>query len=248
MLQFEKELDMQVEGKPYTKTVRYQDVTAKINNIMRLIIKISGNLNADCTELYSCTEMMFKLKYLNVHNPAENHWMSHNARLVEDPKAPGMKLEAICQSIEEIIKETVVEEYDIANEGEVINWKIFVNLNRLDRLINLARTSNDMNPLYSRIDMFPVIEKLDAMRMSDITTIAHEISELQLPLNSDELRDFLLHTLKTLAEKKANVGLSLQYTLKRLLNEACKARSFEINEKIARSVTLVLQHLLANPP
>jgi uncharacterized protein (UPF0147 family) len=26
---------------------------------------------------------MFKLKYLNIHNPSENRWMTHNARLIE---------------------------------------------------------------------------------------------------------------------------------------------------------------------
>jgi hypothetical protein len=55
-------------------------------------------------------------------------------------------------------------------------------------------------------------------------------------MTADELKDFLQHTLKSLAEK-GHIGLTLQYTLKRLLNDACKARSFEINKQIATCLT-----------
>jgi len=91
--------------------------------------------------------------------------------------------------------------------------------------------------------MFHLIEKLDVMRMSDIPSILSHIDELQTPLGTEEQRDFLLNMLKMMAEKKSNVGLSLQYTLKRLLNEACKGRSFQTNQQISQSVTILLQHL-----
>jgi hypothetical protein len=109
-----------------------------------------------------------------------------------------------------------------------LNFKISVNLNRLDRLINLARTSNDPNPIYKRVNVFRLIGQLDKLRMADVQDIDDAIGELHNPLTSDELKDFLQHTLKSLAEK-GHIGLTLQFTLKRLLNEACKARSFDVN-------------------
>lgn len=213
MLWFEKEFDQQLEGKAVVRTVRYEDAAAKINNFMRLVIKIGGNLSCDCTELYNQIEVMFKLKYLNVHNPAENYWMIHNAKLMEDSAQPLAKLEAISADINRIAAETSLELYDPKvsaklveninspsfNEAEHRNWRICVNLNRLDRLINLARTSLHPEALYNRIDLFPWIEKLDMMRSADSTSILEDLNDLQAPLNNGELRDFLLHTLKALA-------------------------------------------------
>jgi len=64
---------------------------------------------------------MFKLKYLNVHNPAENYWMSHNAKLVEDVNSPGSKLEQICASIQQLMGETAVERYDASYVPRVLS-------------------------------------------------------------------------------------------------------------------------------
>jgi hypothetical protein len=85
-----------------------------------------------------------------------------------------------------------------------LNFKISVNLNRLDRLINLARTSNDPNPIYKRVNVFRLIGQLDKLRMADVQDIDDAIGELHNPLTSDELKegtyrsDFAVHTQKTI--------------------------------------------------
>jgi hypothetical protein len=57
-----------------------------------------------------------------------------------------------------------------------LNFKISVNLNRLDRLINLARTSTDPNPIYNRVDVFQLIGQLDRLRMADVQDIEDTIA------------------------------------------------------------------------
>lgn len=91
MLVLEEYFDRLLAGDAdLVEPVQYENVTFKINNIMRLIIKISSNFNPDgsfdCKKLHNLTERMFRLKYLNIHSPSENKWIGNCARLVDSSK------------------------------------------------------------------------------------------------------------------------------------------------------------------
>lgn len=79
---------------------------------MKLMIKIYPNLDTDNKELSISTEAMYRLKYLNVHNPPENNWMSTHAKSVEDPSTAANRLDNLCLEIQQLLQETNVEAYD----------------------------------------------------------------------------------------------------------------------------------------
>jgi hypothetical protein len=74
-----------------------------------------------------------------------------------------------------------------------------MDLGRLDRLLSLARSCSDPSPLFKLFNLFPLIGKLDQMRMRGVDFIKAELAQLTKPLDEKQQRDNLHHLLKSLS-------------------------------------------------
>lgn len=107
------------------------------------------------------------------------------------------KLQEICREINEIVsnldlskfkqfeKKTFPDLIEIAktDKSACECLKIHMDLGRLDRLLSLARSCSDPTPLFKLFNLFPLIGKLDQMRMRGVDFIKAELAQLTKPLD-----------------------------------------------------------------
>lgn len=145
-------------------------------------------------------------------------------------------------------KKSFLEVMEMAKQDSKIKKtiRVAVNRSRLDRLLSLARSGNDMMPLFKKVNLFPLIGKLDHYRMKNVGKILEELAELTKPLDEKQQRSHFHHILKSLYERPS-LTMSIQSTLKKLVAEAERARDFAMNLQIAGCISTELAHLLTLP-